>query len=50
MPDLIDQLSEGKKISCPYPECDETREDLNPEVAQALINNHILRDHALDEE
>jgi len=50
MGDVVDQISEGKIVKCPYDTCRETREDLDPSVANALIKNHIRRDHALDEE
>lgn len=48
--DLIDSISEGKTVRCPYSTCNETRTDLDPAVASALIANHVRREHALDEE
>lgn len=50
MSDIIDQISEGKKVTCPYTTCDSVFEDLNPDVAMALRNNHIRRHHPNEEE
>lgn len=49
--DIVDQLSEGMMtMKCPYTTCNETRTDSDPTMANALINNHIRRDHPLEEE
>jgi hypothetical protein len=50
MGDVIDSISEGKIVRCPYSTCSETRSDMNPDVAIALINNHVRRDHPNEEE
>lgn len=50
MSDLVDQISEGKTATCPYDTCSETRTDMDPSVANALIANHIRRDHPNEEE
>lgn len=50
MSDLVDSISEGRTVECPYSNCNETRMDLDPGVANALIKNHIRRDHPLEEE
>lgn len=48
MSDVIDSISGGVIKKCPY--CPETREAMDVEVTIALINNHVRRDHALEEE
>lgn len=50
MSDIIDQLSEGKTVRCPYSWCPVTRTDLDPSVANGLIANHVRKEHPNEEE
>jgi len=43
MADVVDNVSNGHTRKCPY--CPETRTDFQLEVAIALINGHVRRDH-----
>lgn len=50
MSDDIDRISEGQKVDCIYHDCQETFEDINPDVALAIRNNHIRKKHPFEEE
>jgi hypothetical protein len=41
--DVIDSISNGRKVSCP--DCGDVFEDIDPQVAIAILNNHIKRKH-----
>ena len=43
MADIVDQCSNGHTMQCR--QCPETFSDINPEVAVALLSNHIRRHH-----